>query len=88
MQYTISVTQADIDKGCKGNTENCPVAKAVARAFPTSDWVSVGFMIGVRLTEKGRYCDWVSTPAVARRFIKLFDAGAPVEPFKFKITFE
>lgn len=81
---TITVTQEDIDNGTKGDCSHCPVAMAVARAFPKAFLVEVdtrGFEITL---VDGLQC-FTSHPSVAL-FITRFDRGFPVQPFTFELA--
>lgn len=76
MKTTITVTQADIDKGTVCNGNGCPVALAVRRLIPLDNVSAFG--------------DAVSGPhrinlgVDAQCFIKRFDACYKMEPFTFE----
>ena len=84
----IQVTREDIQRGQKGQPSSCPVALAVARAFPGGNpgvglsTVSVGF---------GMSREMYDLPRKAKLFISLFDGGSKimgwifVRPFTFEI---
>jgi hypothetical protein len=79
MKIKIEVTQDDIDQGCRWSANHCPIARAVAQRFHSTQvgvnrtWIRVG-----SITFK--------TPLRAVRFIKRFDGKNLVKPFKFNIT--
>jgi len=77
----IDVTAEDIHKGIKGNCYRCPVALALRRTTET-------------LLEVSSYCIRVYSfpirdiqlPEIAVDFIKRFDRGKLVKPFKFYLN--
>jgi nitrate/TMAO reductase-like tetraheme cytochrome c subunit len=78
--YTVNVTSADIAKGVRHNCDKCPVALALARRFNMNDCTAAASYlfattIGV-----------VRTPEKVYKFMKAFDRGQQVKPFRF--TFE
>lgn len=83
---TINVTQQHIDKGCRIQASNCPIALAIDELLkePLQAWVcqsNIG--IGAEGEERFRYQE--NTPESAKEFITRFDAGEPVEPFSFDL---
>lgn len=92
----IQVTQDDIDRGCREDANNCPVARAVARAVPDADRVSVDMCdisIWVR-AGAGVVRIEVPTSDVVADWIEVFDTdpdgrvafGTPEpEPFEFEL---
>lgn len=75
---TVRVTQDDIDRGVRGSTTDCPVARALCRAVPNAFirvWKDVAF---VRIHR-------VEIPPKVRRFIHDFDDYRAVKPFSFEI---
>lgn len=83
---TIHVTQAHIDNGTAKSCEFCPVAEAVREDSGVDCVVS---SIGLTLFPAGGK-PWVSLflPSEAKRFIRSFDRGLPVEPFSFELDYE
>lgn len=80
----ITVTQDDIDKGCRKDAFGCAVARAVCRALGVSEDESVGVddeAIDFYDELQGR--PTAKVPAVATLFIMAFDRGDPVQPFSF-----
>lgn len=88
MKHTINVTQRDIDKGEQGNTQSCPIARAMKRKFKT-DSVRVGvYVASMRSTKTNEFgTKIIDLPAAATRFIVDFDGVqvTPVAPFKFEV---
>jgi hypothetical protein len=78
-KYVVKVTQEDIDSGRPRVPMQCPVALAVSRSLGGS-----GFVIaGPRSIHINRGS--LITPPEARKFMRRFDDGAPIEPFEFTI---
>lgn len=83
----IYVTKDDIAKGCRFNSRNCPIARAMKRAF--------GRLVGVdglmwylyRSVKRGITGPNRRLPASAQRFITAFDKGRAVNPFRFTVTY-
>ncbi len=80
----IEVTQEDIDNGLSKNNCDCPIALAAKRKSKL-DYVSVTPHF-VRLGSFGGKC--FDLPAIARQFIRDFDAQKKVGPFSFQISNE
>ena len=87
----IDVTQADIDGGCRGIANNCPVAKAVQRHLK-KDKVYVGartiniYEVLDGVLQEAAPIQSFATPAAVERFIRTFDVGGKVEPFSFELA--
>lgn len=76
----IDVTQADIDGGCRFDSDNCPVALAVMRH--TGVACSVG-LTRIRRLETNRT---VLIADDVGRFVHAFDSGrGDVKPFSFEL---
>jgi hypothetical protein len=74
---TVTVTQDDIDNGRRSDSRECPINKALKRAFPG------------RRTSVGADYYWIdganfNFPPEAYEFRKNFDQGNPVSPFSFR----
>ena len=84
----INVTKEDIEFGERGKHCECPIARAVRRAFRTREPVGVRYEEGIFVGDIDSEYMWRAdaTPQL-QRFIKRFDTGKPVEPFKAVITF-
>ena len=80
----ITVTQADIDAGVREDCHNCPIARAVKRAFPGASNVTVEGMI---CFDHGQQTFDCVLPPVADDFIDRFDNGLQVAPFGFDAEF-
>ena len=79
---TINVTEEDIQAGIVFDPCNCPVARALRRAFRRKI-VSAGE--GLLTIGKRGKISWY-TPSAVRAFISDFDAGSTVKPFKFELS--
>lgn len=86
----VQVTQEDIDHGCKGNSGNCPIARAIRR-----ETLSILPRYIIRVcsseillhSELSFYLSGIrSTPEVVATFIRRFDNGESVIPFNFILT--
>jgi hypothetical protein len=82
----ISVTKADIDNGYTICGKLCPVALAVRRAVPESDYIFVGaeyIVVRIPSTDGSRYSERIYrlTDEIAD-FIDNFDHGHEVAPFE------
>ena len=92
----ISVKQEDIDEGCKGNQDNCAIARAVKRAMedslqyetPVAE-VTYG-AITLYNCKKGGDVNWKTIwlktllqDKQISKFMDDFDKGRKVEPFWF-----
>lgn len=82
---TVMVTQEDIDKGTKSNSSKCPVARALARTFPTAKTVMVDLQT-IRLTDAdtNKRIVFLTPPKAAATAVQ-FDAGDTVEPVRFRL---
>jgi hypothetical protein len=75
----ISVTAKDIAAGARNDCTACPIALAMRRAGLSEPWARPGNLFW----ERDRSAE---TPDVAADFMKRFDDGEPVKPFRFTIT--
>jgi hypothetical protein len=83
-KVTVSITQDDIDEGCRCDADNCPGALAISRA--TGYAAKVGMVtISLRHADNGQFFKEISPPAVLRWFIEQFDNGNKVSPFSFEL---
>ncbi len=91
MKYTVAVLQDDIDRGVRGSSFGCPVARAVMRDLPGEDLeVVVGSCrIAVYGKNMDLFYDAVTPPSEVAWFIRAYDYhdGEP-EPFKFEIELD
>lgn len=79
MKHTITVLQDDIDNGIPGSSIRCPEALAANRDL---------FLDNVRIDGKYLLAGaefHALLPAEASNFVRKFDGGCTVEPFKFEI---
>lgn len=76
----INVTQRDINRGCRSDVDNCPVALASVRALKCGASVDNTY---VELWKRPHKITRAHLPKIARTFIKKYDDGAAVKPFSF-----
>jgi hypothetical protein len=81
----ISVTNADIKHGERGQCSRCPVALAVLRRLECKD-VTVG-ICGVTIYSRRAHRRFYPPSRIAR-WITDFDNGRPVKPTRFKLSKE
>lgn len=79
---TVYVTQEDIDKAWRNNSSKCVVAQAIARTIPHATRVDVDVQT-VRFTDSEGVRRVYLTPMAVEKYVIDFDAGDPIEPFKF-----
>lgn len=86
MRVCINVTEKDICKGCKGDEQNCPIARAVLKNLKEG-FVSVDSegQIVVYDAEDGTIVNTPNSPRRSR-FIEKFDNGQQVKPFRFLLN--
>jgi hypothetical protein len=83
--YTINVTQDDIDHGQRGECAHCPIALAAQRVFPNK-YVMVA-LVQMYLDSSVDVLDGerIHLPEEATAFITAFDRCQPVSPFVFTV---
>ena len=89
----INVTQAHIDNGSPCDGGDCPVALALADAYPDAKYIAVG--LDFATVDHGGRSFSILLPEVAADFIQDFDAGndenlkgwAPL-PFAFEASIQ
>lgn len=74
----IEVTQEDIDRGERGKSRSCAVARAIRRCAKCRSADVCSSWLRLRWRK-------VLTPVVVARFIKAYDLGLPVDPFAFDL---
>ena len=79
MIKVIEVTQEDIDRGVRKESCQCPIALALQRC--TGYLWAAGPLEACRI---GVADSDVEFPRDAKRFIRNFDDGLPVQPFSFE----
>lgn len=87
MRHTVTVLQDDIDQGEPGSAQKCAVALAVLRDVPAARQRFAGVGPGSLVWYTGRpgvSCE-LQVPDEVTRFIRQFDFGHQVEPFKFEV---
>ena len=82
-EFTVNVTQKDIDEGVAEDCYACPIALAAMRATGCKGaGVSPYYLRLFYDNEEASY----RLPRAAERFVLDFDEGKPVEPFSFTVT--
>ena len=76
----VQVTADDIVHGVRRNMCECPVARALRRAYGSELGVGYGYIIHV---PSRAYLDL--TPDDVTAFIRTFDMGDAVHPFEFEL---
>lgn len=87
---TVSVTDDDIAKGKRMDGSFCPIARALRRALPKADWVSVGMTNATYESKplfRKRRAYNAPLSREAKRFINDFDSGLTVHPTEFQFEF-
>lgn len=89
VEVVVDVKRKHIKEGTTESATTCPIALALMPMVAKTPWVQGN---SVKLVDRDTiYYVHAShrrrsiLPAAARRFIKRFDAGKPVKPFKFKL---
>lgn len=87
---TVSVTQKDIDAGCKRSAFSCPVARAVARTLGRGYRHNVGAtQHHINVYDSVGNVQVYKNPENLTQFIRQFDAGThTVYPTTFWLTLE
>ncbi len=79
---TISVTQEDINHGCKSSAANCPIARAMSRFFSMECYVTPTYWS----TENDGFevRRWLDAPKMQSK-INSFDLYGDMNPFTFEV---
>ena len=83
MGIRLTVNQADIDNGVRGDIFHCPIAKSIWRAHPKVDSVAVTTVF-VSIVEGEAVHRYQLSPRAAQ-FILSVDGGLAVQPSTFKL---
>jgi len=78
-EIEINVTENDIKLGKSRSCDFCPIARAIKRRIKKGICVQVYFSLHCN---RKFICDM---PDTASYFVRSFDDGYPVSPFRFKI---
>lgn len=85
MNYNINITNRNITEGEKANPQNCAIARAIKSQLKKVKDVSVvGSHVSLQIDNKMFVANM---PKVGENFIKRFDRGMAVNPFKLKLKF-
>jgi len=85
MSTAVTVTEAHIDAGMSGSCSHCPVALALADAFPEGEVFVNGATFDIQLWAGGQIR--VNLPGVVEEFIVRFDEDGFGEPFTFTVDY-
>lgn len=86
----VEVTQDDIGEGCRFDTNNCPVARAIKRTFPEFDEdLLVVHEQEIIVSYKG-WCRKIAMPEHVEQWIRNYDYAKAtlivVSPISFDLT--
>lgn len=76
---TVNVTQRDIERGVPRSSCQCPIARAMRRKIDTD------LRVGSEIWWFPDQAESEDLPNNVTTWIRTFDAGLPVKPFKFKL---
>lgn len=81
--FYLPVKQRHIDAGTPGDGEACPIAQAIAEAFPEGGRINVDLMETQFYTRNGDKTSYVCLRQSEEvdQFIEDFDSGFELEPF-------
>lgn len=82
-RITIEVTERDIERAIRNDSYTCVVAQAIARTIPEATRIEVDTQ-AIRFSVPGERRLYL-TPYVVSGYVIAFDAGDPIEPFKFQL---
>lgn len=80
----IEVTQKDIDYGIQGESELCPIARAVKRETKRKN-VHVDRSTVEIYRNKSNGSNFYTLPPKAQTFVRRFDRQESVKPFSFEL---
>jgi len=83
-EFEVYVTQSDIDAGCRLESDNCPVARAVKSATGAIFASVTPMEIVWKMPSGVLYYDYPHESV--RSFTRLFDKGCHCCPFKFVLN--
>jgi hypothetical protein len=85
VEHTINVRQDHITRGVRYSVVSCPIALAAMEQLGLDDITIFG--LSIRYGKIGGDRRWTRLPLDVYHFIEQFDAGKPVKPFSFIVTF-
>lgn len=90
MNVRLNVTNKNINEAKQADPTNCPIARALKRTVRGIKNVRVYGKNANMLVKKGKKITFYTTVLenAATTFIKRFDSGLAVHPFKLKITWK
>lgn len=89
MKLRICVTKNDIKNGKKCDKRECPIGHAISRSLEpirTRGWEHSIWGNAVTIFSNYEYGFDTALPKKAIAFVKAFDSGEAVEPFKFQLV--
>lgn len=81
-EYRCEVTEEDIEKGTRRDSRSCALALALKRTLGDSPRVSLDYLTIALPDEPGKR-RWFRLSPKGAQFVRGFDNGEPVKPFKF-----
>ena len=82
-RFDIEITERDIANGIREDSTKCVVAQAIARTIPDAMRIDVDTQ-SLRFTYFDQRLVYLTPPAVSE-YVVAFDAGDPIEPFRFHL---
>ncbi len=83
----INITDGDIKRGTKMDSDSCPIALATKRAFKYNKMTTPHVLGSLMKFYANKRRQVVFLPIKAKNFISKFDNGEKVKPFKFVIRY-
>lgn len=88
-QVTVEVTEDDIQEGLRGDSENCPTARALCRDLPVSRAEVTRERIRLvpeTPNDDGYFDLWrLQTPMEVAHWVNAFDSGEAVDPLEVEL---
>jgi hypothetical protein len=82
-RFTVDVTEKDIARAKRNDSYICVVSQSVARARPAATNIETDTQT-IRFSEHGKRFVYL-TPYAVQGYVIAFDAGDPIQPFKFQL---
>jgi hypothetical protein len=83
VRFNVTITEQDIERAHRDNSYKCVVAQALARTIPSAANIEVDTQT-IRFTIGGERRIYL-TPYAVQGYVIAFDAGDPIEPFRFHL---
>jgi len=90
MKVNLNVTQQNINSGIKAMPGVCPIANAITESVNHITYVSVlPYDATIKVKQGNKLQAYRAImPKIGNNFVKKFDCGADVAPFKLNINFK